>query len=336
MNKVALLAIISAVVTEAVRTHTEEEYWSAWKDFLAIPAARKRHHMYVNKQENDIRFEIFKDNLEVIKAHNMKNLTWRMGVNQFSDMTHGEFRTYTTCVTNNQMKDWKSFVSKAQLKMNKTSVPDAVDWVAEGAVTPVKNQGSCGSCWAFSTTGVLEGRTEISTGKLISLSEQDLVDCSKDGTYGCSGGWPYKALTYVYNNGGLCSEADYSYRGVDGTCYDSSCTKYSDIRTYAYVERSTADMEAAVAAGPVSIVVDASFGSYSSGVLTSYCGTSFNHAVLLVGYGTDSTYGDYWKVKNSWGTWWGEAGYVRLCRNCNRNNGLGQCGILEYGVYPIV
>jgi len=335
MLPIVILALVSGKLTEVRRTHTEEEYWSAWQGFLKIPEVHDHHEMYRNKQEHDVRFEIFKDNLEEIKSHNSKNLTWKKGVNQFSDMTSEEFRKYSTCVTFEDMKNLDSLASKARSSLNAT-VPDSIDWVAEGAVTPIKNQGSCGSCWAFSTTGVMEGRAEIATGTLRSLSEQELVDCSKDGCYGCSGGWPYKALNYIYHNGGICTEADYSYKGVDGTCYDSSCTKYSSIKTYAYVERTTADMEAAVAAGPVSIVIDASFGSYSSGVLTSYCGTSFNHAVLLVGYGTDPTYGDYWKVKNSWGTLWGEDGYIRLCRNCNRNNGQGQCGILTYGVYPLM
>merc|ERR1719494_376343 len=141
MIAVAVFAIVLAHLTEAVRTHTEEEYWKAWRDFLAIPASRDRHHMYVNKQEHDIRFEIFKDNLEVVKAHNMKkNVTWKMGVNQFSDMTAGEFRTYSTCITRNQIKDWKSFVPKTQVKVDKTTVPDSVDWVTQGAVTPIKNQ----------------------------------------------------------------------------------------------------------------------------------------------------------------------------------------------------
>jgi len=336
MIAVVFFAIFSARSAETVRAHTKEQYWEAWKDFLAIPEARERHHMYVNKQEHDIRFEIFKDNLDEIKAHNNKNLTWKMGVNQFSDMTSGEFRMYSTCVTNKEMEEMMAEVPQASAKVNMTTVPGSVDWVAKGAVTRVKNQGSCGSCWAFSTTGVVEGRAAISSGKLISLSEQELVDCSKDGTSGCSGGWPYKALYYVYKHKGLSSEAKYPYKGVAKLCWSHWHTHYSAIKTYAYVERTTADMEEAVAAGPVSIVVDASFGSYSSGVLTSNCGTNFNHAVLLVGYGTDPTYGDYWKVKNSWGSGWGENGYIRLCRNCNRNNGLGQCGILEYGVYPLM
>jgi len=286
----------------------------------------------MNKVEHDLRFAIFKRNLDKIKAHNKQGHSWTMGVNQFSDMTPDEFRKYTACVYGNSTAKSLGPKFQAPADWNKTA-PSSVDWVSQGAVTPIKNQGSCGSCWAFSTTGVIEGRSEIATGKLISLSEQQLVDCAGQG--GCNGGWPDQALYYVYYAKGLCTENGYPYKAASGSCRSSSCYKYDPISTYAYVQESTAAMEAAVAAGPVSIVVDASFGSYSGGVYTANCGTNFDHAVLLVGYGHDSASGyDYWKVKNSWGSWWGESGYIRLCRNCGRNNGLGQCGILRYGVYP--
>jgi len=322
------------LVTASIQSHSDEEYWTAWKEFLKIPAVRERTNMYLNKVEHDLRFKVFKQNLDKITAHNKQNHSWTMGVNQFTDMTPLEFQKYTSCVSGNPKPRTNGPKFQAPKDWNKTA-PSAVDWTALGDVTAVKNQGSCGSCWAFSTTGVIESRTAISTGSLLSLSEQMLVDCAGQG--GCNGGWPDQALYYVYNERGVCTESAYPYRAVDGSCRASYCTKYDDIRTYAYVQESTAGMEAAVAAGPVSIVVEASFGSYSGGVYTAACGTNFNHAVLVVGYGHDSASGyDYWKVKNSWGTWWGEDGYIRLCRNCGRNNGLGQCGILRYGVYPLI
>merc|ERR1712060_710629 len=298
----------------------------------SLKSAQERHHFYSTKSEHDKRFEIFKSNMDKITKHNKGDHSWKMGITQFSDMTPEEFKSYASCGSLNHKPSKTVF--DAPKDKNKT-VASSIDWVAKGAVTPVKNQGNCGSCWAFSTTGTIEGRSEIAPGTLVSLSEQHLVDCAGQG--GCNGGWPDQALYYVYNERGLCAEYFYPYQAAQGSCRASSCYKYDPISTYAYVAESTAAMEAAVAAGPVSIVVDAAFGSYSGGVFTASCGTNFNHAVLVVGYGHDSASGyDYWKVKNSWGSWWGESGYIRLCRNCGRNNGLGQCGILRYGVYPLI
>jgi len=326
--------LLVGLITASAQSHSAEEYWSAWKEFLNIPVVRERTNMYLNKVEHDLRFEVFKQNLDTISAHNKQNHSWTMGVNQFTDMTPLEFQKYTSCVSGKPAANSNTPKFHAPTNWNKTA-PSSVDWAAKGAVTPIKNQGSCGSCWAFSTTGVIESRTKISKGNLLSLSEQQLVDCAGQG--GCNGGWPDQALYYVYNDRGLCTESAYPYKAVDQSCRSGYCSKYSDISTYAYVTETTAAMEAAVAAGPVSIVVEASFGSYNGGVYTANCGTNFNHAVLVVGYGHDSSSGyDYWKVKNSWGEWWGESGYIRLCRNCGRNNGLGQCGILRYGVYPLI
>jgi len=328
----ALLGLATARIAQGIQDLSDKEYWEAWKDFLKIPGVKERTNMYQNKAEFDLRFEVFKQNVDKITAHNNQKDSWKMGVNQFTDMTPQEFRKYTSCVSGNITRP---DASKFQATLSNKTVPSSVDWVAAGDVTPIKNQGQCGSCWAFSTTGVIESRTAIAGKGLTSLSEQQLVDCAGQG--GCNGGWPDQALYYVYGDKGLCTENDYQYRAVAQGCYANSCSKYDPISTYAYVRISTQDMEAAVAAGPVSIVVDADWQNYGSGVYTANCGTNYDHAVLLVGYGHDSSSGyDYWKVKNSWGTWWGEEGYIRLCRNCGRNNGYGQCGILRYGVYPII
>jgi len=315
--------------------HTEEEYWAGWKEFLALKSGQDRHNFYLTKSEHDKRFEIFKENMDKITEHNKGGHSWTMGITQFSDMTAEEFKAYVDCGSMKHKKGHSVF--DAPKNWNKTS-GSSIDWVEKGAVTAVKNQGSCGSCWAFSTTGSMEGRYFVSSGELNSLSEQDLVDCSKQNS-GCNGGLMDYAFEYAKGNGGLCSEEDYPYVGYqEWRCKDSSCTKYDPITSYSDVTASTAALEAACDEGPVSIAIEAdqtAFQQYSGGVLTAECGTGLDHGVLLVGYGSDGA-NDYWKVKNSWGADWGESGYIRLCRNCNANYGKGQCGILMSASYPIV
>jgi len=334
-SKMKLIIIIACAVfgkvIPKIRTHTEEQYWAEWQNFLAMDEVVERVDGYASKQEHDIKFEIFKDNMEKIKAHNEKNLSWRMALNQFADMTSSEFKKHISCLMDKKPASTELFTPQPGI-----TVPDSVDWVALGDVTPVKNQGQCGSCWAFSTTGSIESRTAIAGGGLTSLSEQDLVDCSKANS-GCSGGLMDYAFEFVIQNGGLCTEADYPYTAEDGTC-KTSCTKYDPITSYVDVESSTEALEQAIAAGPVSIAIEAdqyTFQFYTSGVLTDACGTQLDHGVLAVGYGTmDGT--DYWRVKNSWGTSWGDEGYINLCRNCDANDGSGQCGILLSASYPVV
>jgi len=218
-------------------------------------------------------------------------------------------------------------------------VPASVNWTAQGVVTPVKNQGDCGSCWAFSTTGSIECNYAIATGQLNSLSEQQLVDCSySEGNEGCDGGLMDYAFQYVMTEGGLCTEAEYPYLGVDGTCQAASCgTLYDPITTYTnVVSDNENDLEIAAAAGCVSVAIEAdqyAFQYYSSGVLTGLCGTALDHGVLVVGYGVTGAQ-DYWLVKNSWGTSWGEEGYVQICRACNANGVEGECGINMEPSYP--
>jgi len=327
--------LFGAVIFYIAYGHTEEEYWAGWQKFLTLESVQERPHFYSTKSEHDKRFEIFKTNMDKITEHNKGDHSWKMGITQFSDMTPEEFKKYISCGSMKHKSSKSGF--DAPRDWNKTA-SSSVDWVAKGAVTPVKNQGQCGSCWAFSTTGAIEGRSFIATGDLISLSEQDLVDCSKQNS-GCNGGLMDYAFAFVESNGGLCSEADYSYLAYqEWRCREDGCTKYDPISSYEDVSSSTAALEAACSEGPVSIAIEAdqsSFQQYESGVLTGSCGTSLDHGVLLVGYGTDGG-DDYWKVKNSWGADWGESGYIRLCRNCGANDGEGQCGILMSASYPVV
>jgi C1A family cysteine protease len=300
---------------------------------------------YTTYEEHLQRFEIFKDNLREIEEHNAKGLPWTKGVTQFADMTAYEFTMYV------KRGNGGGFVPQPEEMRNVVELPKAkctdVDWVAQGKVTPVKNQGQCGSCWSFSTTGAIEGRSAIASGTLNSLSEQQLVDCDTTQDHGCNGGLMDYGFEYVQQNGGLCSETDYPYKAKDGaSCLKSQCqTKYDPISSHADVNSEDEDsLESAICDGPVSIAIEAdqsSFQLYTGGVLTSdSCGKSLDHGVLLVGMGTDGG-NDYWKVKNSWGPTWGEEGYIRLCRNCKKNCGwlggcAGQCGLMKQPSYPVV
>jgi C1A family cysteine protease len=273
------------------------------------------------------RFSVFRKTLDTIREHNSKGLSWEMGLNQFSDMTSDEFSRFVGQFPPSTPSNAEAFRPSPNFV-----APASVDWIAAGAVTPVKDQGQCGSCWAFSTIGAVEGWNFIKNQKLQSYSEQQLVDCSKDVCYGCQGGWPYKATEYIQRSG-VCLESDYPYTARDGTCKDSQCTPAvapGALTGYLNVSDEKAMLEALVL-GPVSVLVEAdrsAFQNYRSGILdTTACGTQIDHAILATGYGTDNGV-NYWKIKNSWGTSWGDRGYIRFVRDKN------QCGISGGAVLP--
>merc|ERR1712224_539729 len=217
----------------------------------------------------------------------------------------------------------------------------AVDWVDQGAVTPVKDQGHCGSCWSFGTTGGIEGAWQISTGSLTSVSEQQLVDCSKK-NLGCNGGNAAWALNYE-KGVDLATEESYPYKAIKGSCqteYETAIPKGGIIghksvgANFAIfnIPATVADMMSAVQQQPVSIAIQAdqkNFQLYNKGVLTEGCGQHLDHAVLAVGYGTEEG-NDYWLVKNSWGTSWGMSGYIKI------GSATNQCGVLNQAGYPSV
>jgi C1A family cysteine protease len=314
---VAVLALASAF--------TEQEYQETFTQWMS------KHEKNYASEEFFMRYEIFKSNMDFVEAHNALNLSYTVELNKFADLTRGEFKAL-----------YLGFKPELRLNQAKKSFEDvkvgaypsgSLDWTQKGAVTGVKDQGQCGSCWAFSTTGSSEGAIQIAHGQLTSLSEQELVDCGGSyGNLGCNGGLMDRAFKYMEANG-LCTEAAYPYKGVGGTCQKNSCTAsaYTKLSGYKDVTPNENSLGASVDIGPVSVAIEADqagFQMYKGGVFTGTCGQNLDHGVLAVGYGTDSGQ-NYWKVKNSWGTSWGEQGYIRMIRDKD------ECGIANEPSYPV-
>jgi len=257
---------------------------------------------YITREEYEYRLDVFAQNMEQISENNSQNgVDFYMGLNEFTDMTKDEF---------SRRLGYKPSPLKAAREpvyLDVSDLPAEINWVTAGAVTPVKNQGSCGSCWAFSTTGSVEGAHQIATGNLVSLSEQQLVDCSSaEGNQGCNGGLMDLAFQYLESNK-IESEADYPYTGKTGTCHYDATKGLFEVTGFTDVpQKDTQQLMAALQHGPVSVAIDAThLQFYFGGVIKRLCGTSLDHGVLLVGYGSDNGT-DYWLVKNSWGASWGE------------------------------
>ena len=271
-----------------------------------------------------------------IKEHNASNATYTAGHNQFSDWSDAEYKSILGYVRGEKS------VRAASTVLPETMNADSVNWVDAGAVTPVKDQGQCGSCWAISSTGSLEGAHFVSTGELLSFSEQQLVDCAyiKYGNYACNGGLQDNA--YKYYEDGYKAELESVYPYFSGTtmkrgdcAYDSSSTTAVTVSDYTTVTpNSVAQMKAALNQQPLAVAIEADklcFQTYKSGVFNnSKCGTTLDHAVLAVGYGTEDGQ-EYWLVKNSWNTTWGDQGYIKLAIT---GDDAGMCGVQSDPEFP--
>ena len=273
--------------------------------------------------------------VDMHNAHLADRLGFTVGMNEYADMDGAEFSK----MFNGYISGRKSASTNRFLFLSTGGdVPTSVDWRTKGYVTGIKNQGQCGSCWAFSATGSLEGQHFKATGKLVSLSEQNLVDCSgAEGNEGCNGGLMDDAFEYVMKNGGIDTEASYPYVARDETCRYNPANSGATERSYIDVAHENEDAltQAIATVGPISVAIDAShqsFQLYHNGVYyePDCSETALDHGVLAVGYGTDSG-SDMYIVKNSWGTSWGMQGYIYMSRNHNNN-----CGIATEASYPEV
>ncbi|XP_077963843.1 digestive cysteine proteinase 2 [Gasterosteus aculeatus] len=308
--------------------------WEVWKS---------SHGVNYEDADDMQRRSIWEENRQMIEDNNqgffMGRRPFTMAMNKYGDLTRQELRVLQGAMIDSQFVKRGKTASSRRLRYNaKKLAAHVVDYRQMGYVTEVKDQGFCGSCWAFSTTGAIEGQIYKKTGQLVSLSEQNLVDCSRSyGTYGCSGAWMANAYDYVVSNG-LQSANAYPYTSVDTQpCYYDGRQAVAHIKDYRFIpkgdEQALADAVATV--GPITVAIDAdhsSFLFYSSGIYDEpNCNpNNLSHAVLLVGYGSEGGR-DFWIIKNSWGSSWGEGGFMRMVRD-----GRNSCGVASYALFPVL
>jgi C1A family cysteine protease len=333
MSALFLLALLSSSFNvlkshdTRINIQNRSYYEGKFIDWLVL------HNIAVNDGSHFIHLlNNFADNDDIITNHNSnENNTYELGHNQYSHMKFEEFKEYIRLGLDSPVPETRP---SAILTGNITALPDSIDWSQKGAVTGVKDQGNCGSCWSFSATGALEGAYQIKYGTLVSFSEQNLVSCDTIDS-ACNGGLMDNAFTWTKTNGGLCTEAGYPYTsgttGQKGTC-TTTCTKNTAVAPKSFTDvtkNSDSALMSALAIQPVSVAIQANqpaFQLYKSGVLTGTCGSNLDHGVLAVGYGTYTDGTPYYKVKNSWGAGWGMGGYILIERGNPQR--CGECGIL--------
>ncbi|XP_045636882.1 procathepsin L-like [Ursus americanus] len=305
--------------------------WTRWK------AANGKLY---TKDEEEWRRAVWEKNMKMIDQHNEEyrqgKHSFMLAMNAFGDLTNEEFKQVMNGLKIQKHKEGNMF----QL-LPFAETPSSLDWREKGYVTPVKDQGQCGSCWAFSATGALEGQMFRKTGKLVSLSEQNLVDCSRaEGNAGCNGGLMDNAFQYVKDNGGLDSEESYPYRAQDGHCKYKPEQSAANDTGFTDIHQDEESLVLSVATvGPISVAIDASldtFRFYYKGIYydPNCSSEDLDHGVLVVGYGSDEREVEnknYWIVKNSWGTQWGMQGYILMAKD--RGN---HCGIATSASFPVV
>jgi len=316
-----ILALLVLLVTANISE--QQAQFNSW--------ALQFNKAYQSEEEAAYRFTVYQDNAKFVAEHDAEARGFQVALNEFADLTNAEFRAIY-----NGMNLTKTPADVFELSVN-TNIPATVDWRKEGAVTPVKNQGQCGSCWSFSATGSTEGAHFLKHKSLVSLSEQNLIDCStRFGNMGCNGGLMDSAFKYIIDNHGIDTEASYPYKATGpNACRFSAAHVGATLTTYHDVPSgSEAKLQESVAAGPTSVAIDAShrsFQLYHSGVYNepACSSTQLDHGVLAVGYGEQSGH-KYWLVKNSWGGSWGLSGYILMSRDV-RN----QCGIATAASRPV-
>ncbi|XP_017077543.1 cathepsin L-like [Drosophila eugracilis] len=331
-----LLFLLPAVLVLANPGSSVPNSHKEWQDY-------KLDHgkTYQDEAEELSRRNVYHQNKELIQQHNLRFSqgleTFKLAVNQFTDLLTTEINQMMSdsSFTHSQVKSGSTFLTPEY-----STLPESVDWRLKGAVTPVKHQGyTCGSCWAFAAVGALEGQHFRKTRKLISVSPQNLVDCSGSyGNNGCQGGLDSRSFAYIKDNGGIATEQSYPYTGLQGECNMERAMIGATSSGYVHIPQGDEKKlaEAVAFFGPVIAAIDSShpsFKLYSRGVYEEPAcnATALNHAVLVVGFGTTKNGKEYWLVKNSWGKKWGINGYIKMLRNANNH-----CGIASAAIYPLV
>ncbi|KAM0035175.1 putative actinidain [Helianthus debilis subsp. tardiflorus] len=337
------LALILGVV-ESFTYHEKELESEAGLEAM-YDRWRAQHNV---KEKSEERFNVFKYNLQHVHKTNKMDRPYKLQLNEFATMTNHEFvQTYGSSKIGHKMalspprKLKGAYACPDFQYANATDLPKSIDWRLRGAVAPIKAQGPCGSCWAFATVAAVEGINAIRTGKLISLSEQQMIDCDTDGrNNGCGGGIIEDVFTFITERGGICTDASYPYEGHQHFCDPNKFGHHSV--TINGQERIPSDdevsiMKAVAHGGPVTIAIDShgeNFMFYKEGVYTGPCGEQVYHAMTIVGYDETSDGVPYWIVKNSWGEGWGEKGYIRMLRGPSAPQPRGLCFINGFPKMP--